>query len=193
MQILKKISILSLSLLMLAACGKDDNVPEIDTTAVNQEQILGGWGINATKAYVNVNPDAKPFLATVDLSRKLQDKLDEKATGASFYFKEEIVYFLRDEVVQDSSKYTLGEYKIYLDNPELIGFYAPVFYIKFSGDLFVTYLRKEETLELLEKDKGISSSDMNLIRMAVEDTQCELRFQRNYLPIYDELQLSDLP
>ena len=186
MQIFKKISILSLSLIMLAAC-KDDNVPKIDTAKVNQERILGGWGIDGTKAYVNVSTALKPHLAPFNLDGKLQNKLDEKASGASFYFKKETVYFLRYGVVRDSSKYTLDEYKIYLDNPELIGFYAPSFYIKFSDGLFITYLRKEETLELLEKDSGISNLDMNLIRKAVEDAQCELRFRREYLPIYDEL------
>ena len=172
---------------MLAAC-KDNNVPKVDTAKVYQEQILGGWGIASTKAYVNVEASYKPLLSPLNLDGKLQERLDEKASGASFYFKEETAYFLRDEIVRDSSKYTLDEYKIYLENPELIGFYAPSFYIKFSNELFITYLRKEETLELLERDSGISSSDMNLIRMIIEDAQCELHFQRNYLPIYDELQ-----
>jgi len=174
--ILKKISVLCLSLIMFIAC-KDNNVPDIDKTSVVQGRILGGWGIHSTKAYVNVKASSKPYLAPYNLEDKLQEKLDDKASGIAFYFEKEIVYFFREGVLRDSSRYVLDEYKIQLDNPELIGFYAPYFYIKFSDDgLFVTYLRKEETFELLEKDGYV---DMGLIRAAVEDAQCELHFQRN--------------
>ncbi len=178
MYVLKKIFILCLSLTVLIAC-KDDNVPGIDKTEVDQNQILGKWNIHSTKAYVNVKASLKPILSPFNLDDKLQKKLDDKASGASFLFEDKMVYFFQDGILQDSSLYELDAYKIHLDNPELIGFYAPVFYIRFSDGLFITYLRRAETLELLEKDGSISSSEMGWIRTAVEDAQCELRFQQD--------------
>lgn len=171
---------------MFSACKKDDNVPKIDKTEIEQEQILGTWEIAGTKAYVNVEPSLKPVLAPFNLDGKLQKKLSDMAEKSSFHFEKEKVYFIKYGMIRDSSRYVLDGYKIYLDNPNLIGFYAPYFYIKFSGELLVTYLRRSETMELLEKDGSIRSSDMHWIRAAVDDAQCELCFRYNEISFFDE-------
>ena len=174
---------------MLFACKKDNNVPEIDETKVYVEQILGTWEIASTKAYLNVNPSQKAALALYpgDLNKELQKKLDEKSDRSAFHFEKDTVYFIRYGMIQDCCKYTLDGYKIYLENHNLIGFYAPYFYIKFSADgLLTTYLRKDETFKLLENDKGISSSDMWLIKKVIDDAHCELRFQYSEITFFDD-------
>ncbi len=181
---LKKIFVLSLFIIALAAC-KDDNVPEIDETKVDHEQLLGTWEIVSTKAYVNVNPIYKPQLAPFGLEGKLQESLDNKSQTASFHFEKDRVYFIKNGRIQDCSRYELDEFKIHLDNPELIGFYAPLFYIKFSDELLVTYLRRAETMELLERDKEMADW-VGIIDAAVDDAQCELRFRRSESPFWDE-------
>ncbi len=186
MQILKKIAVLSLFIVAFAAC-KDDNVPELDKTKVEHEQLLGSWEIAGTKVYVNVDPEYKLILAPLNLDNRLQKRLDELTANSGFYFEREKVYFIKyGGMVGDSSKYILDEYKIILDNPYLTGSYAPYFYIKFSGDLLVTYLRKKETFNLLERDSGINDFYMKVIRDAVDDAQCELRFRCREVSFFEE-------
>jgi hypothetical protein len=187
---LKKIICISLLSASFFSC-KDDNVPGLDKTPVSKEKLLGGWEIVSTRPYVNVNPAVKPLIAGLNLDKKLEDKLNSKAEGISFYFKEDSVYFFRDEILKSKCKYFLSEYVIELEDPYLIGFYAPYYYIKMEGEILVMYLRKSETLDLLEKDGSISSFDMGLIRQAVEDAQCELRFSRKDLSTYEEIHSSD--
>jgi len=186
MQVLKKISLFLLFLTALSACKKDNNVPGIDETEVRVEQILGTWEIAGTKAYVNVNPSYKAQLAPLNLDSKLQETLDEKSNRSAFHFEKDTVYFIQYGMIRNSCKFVLDEYKIHLENPNLIGFYAPYFYIKFSDELLVTYLRKNETFELLANDKGISSFYMDLIRKVVDDAQCELRFRYSEVSFFDD-------
>ncbi|MDR1729995.1 MAG: hypothetical protein LBR52_04965, partial [Prevotellaceae bacterium] len=182
MQTLKKIFIFSLFIIALAAC-KDDNVPEIDKTKVEHEQLLGTWEVVETEAFVNIDPKYKSFLSLLpfDLNDELKNKLDEKSANTSFHFEKENVYFIKNAgigFIRDSSRYILDEYKIQLDNPNLIGFYAPTFYIKFTGGLLVAYLRKSETIDLLNNTGEITSFQMDLLREGIDAAQCELRFRR---------------
>ncbi|MFA6779877.1 MAG: hypothetical protein WCU80_08890, partial [Paludibacteraceae bacterium] len=104
----------------------------------------------------------------------------------SIFFKDKMAYFLRDGFVRDSSSYHMEDYIIYYDNANLIGFYAPYMYVKFEENRLVLYLRRKETLNLLEED-GSLSGWMGTIRDVVDDAQCEIRMDKEYLPIYDEL------
>lgn len=185
----KRIQIIGITLLCgllsLASC-EDDNVPSLDTTTVTIEQILGGWKIDETKAYVDVNWKYQVQVNSLGLKGKMEDAFDEKAKDGSLFFKEKMAYFLRDGFVRDSSVYHLDEYIIYYDNPNLIGFYAPYMYVKFVDERMVLYLRRKETMELLDED-GSLSGWMGTIRDVVDDAQCEIRMAKEYLPIYDEL------
>ena len=184
MKILKKISVLLLFIIVFAAC-KDNNVPKIDKTKVEQDRLLGSWEIASTKAYVNVNSKYKLQLAPFDLEDKLQKRLDELTANSGFHFEKEKIYFIKyGGMIRDSSRYELDEYKILLDNSYLIGSYAPYFYIKFSDDLLVTYLRRSETMELLKREDDMKSW-MSLIESAVDDAQCELRFRRREKSYFD--------
>ncbi len=187
---LKKIFAFSLFIIVLAAC-KDDNVPKIDKTKVEYEQLLGTWEVFETETYVNIDTKYKSYLPLLpfDLNSELKKKLDEKSENTSFHFEKEKVYFIKNVgagFIRDSSRYVLDEYKIQLDNPNLIGFYTPIFYVKFSGDLLVVYLRKKETIELLENDGEITSFQIGLIRDGIDDAQCELRFRHKETSFFEE-------
>ena len=183
MKVGKEIIFFLLLSIAFVAC-KQDNVPRIDQREINQSQILGGWIISSTKTYINVAPLYQLAVKAAGLEGKLADQFRNKAAGGAFYFKKDTVYFLRDEIVQDSSKYTLDAYKIYLENPNLIGFYAPYFYIKFQDGLLTAYLRKDETMLLLQED-GSLNGYMGLIRSVVSDAECDLILQRSKISGFD--------
>jgi hypothetical protein len=182
MNYIKIIYILLLSGFLFSSC-KDDNVPALEKQPVSKDQLLGGWSVQSTYPYINVNPSVKPLLSGLNLDKKLEEKLASEAKGISFYFMEDSICFYRDEVLIEKSRYTIKDYIIELENPYLIGFFAPYYYVKMENGLLIMYLRKEETLNLLEKDGSISLVEMNMIRQVVDDAQCELRFRRNDLPI----------
>jgi len=183
--ILKIVIVLLCGLMSLTSCD-DDNVPSLVTTTVSVEQILGGWKISETKAYVDINWKYQVQVSSLGLKGKMDDAFDEKAKDGSIFFKDKMAYFLRDGFVRDSSSYHMEDYIIYYDNANLIGFYAPYMYVKFEENRLVLYLRRKETLNLLEED-GSLSGWMGTIRDVVDDAQCEIRMDKEYLPIYDEL------
>jgi len=177
------VSLLGLSIL----CSCEDEVPSIDTTPVSNKQLLGGWEISDTESYIDVNWKYEPQVAANYLIFKMDDAFEEKAEG-SIYFKNMIAYFINDGRVKDSSYYYITDYIIHYTNAYLVGFYAPYMYVKFddNGQL-ILYLRRKETLELLEKD-GTFDDWMGTIRDVVDDAQCEIKLIRNYMPLYTELE-----
>jgi len=183
MKVGKGILFFLLSCTVFTAC-KQDNVPPVDQREINQTQILRGWIISSTKTYINVAPFYQLAVKAAGLEGKMENQFRNKAAGGAFYFKKDTVYFFRDGIVQDSSKYTLDAYKIYLENPNLIGFYAPYFYIKFQDELLIAYLRKDETMSLLQED-GSLDGYMGLIRSVVSDAECDLILQRSRIPGFD--------
>lgn len=186
--LLKRISLFLLLAMSLSAC-EEDNVPRLDKTGIEKEELLGGWKVATTRTHINVDPKWQLQVAAHDLKGKLNDAFDERAENGSLYFRKDMVFFLRNGFVKDSSRYRIEEkYIIQYENTHLIGFYAPKMYVKMNDDgQLVLFLRRSETIDLLNED-GSLDKFMSLIRDVVDDAQCEIYFDRDYDEFYDELE-----
>lgn len=178
------------STLFVTSCG-DEDVPGIDTTEVDVNFLYGGWGIHSSDAII----DAKNSFYSMLLNSyrdALSDKLEEKSARTNLYFADGVIFRVRvdSEDVPPyvrQCNYRIDGYKLYFEDEEFLGYYAPYLYVKIEGDELVLYLQKEETLELLEKDGSIDGY-MGMVRNAVDDAQCQLRFKRNDIPYYREIE-----
>lgn len=178
---------------LFLACGllacEEDNVPQIDTTGVTMEDLRGGWKVSNTETYVNVAPQYQAQVSMHNLREKLDDAFSDKAAGGFLYFRKDMAFYLYEGFVRDSSKYYLDEnnYIIHYDNPDLVGFYAPLMYVKTVNNQLVLYLRKSETIDLLDED-GSLKGWMSLIGNVVDDAQCEIYLSRDVDELYDVLE-----
>lgn len=172
----------------LLAC-EEDNVPQIDTTGVAMEDLRGGWKVSDTETYVNVDIQYQAQVSMHSLREKLDDAFSEKASDGALYFRKDKVFYLREGFVRDSSKYCMDEnnYIIRYENPYLVGFYAPLMYVKTVNNQLVLYLRKSETMDLLDED-GSFNGWMSLIDKVVDDAQCEIYLSRDDDEFYDVLE-----
>lgn len=177
-----------LSAVALSAC-EEDNVPDIDESGVEIEQILGGWRVMDTDTHVSVDVRYQAQVAFHNLRDKLDESFSSKASDGSLYFRKDKVFYLRKGFVRDSSSYYLdgNKYIIHYENPNVVGFYAPLMYVKMEGDNLVLYLRKSEIMDLL-RDDGSLDGWVSTINSVVEDAQCEIYFSREYDELYDELE-----
>lgn len=188
MKTLFKIAFFLLLPFSIASC-EEDNVPGLDTTGVEMEVLKGGWKVTDTDTHVNVDIRYQAQVSMHSLRSRLNDAFASKAADGSLYFREDMVFYLFQGRVCDSSKYVLDDnkYIIHYDNPDFIGFYAPIMYVKMVEDQLVLYLRKSETMDLLNED-GSLDGWMSLIDSVVDDAQCEIYFTRDYDEFYDELE-----
>jgi hypothetical protein len=176
---MKKLPLCICFSLLFAACDKQ-NMPHNDGAEIEKESIIGTWSVNRTAAYLRVSDAYQSFSSM--LEGKLEDKLDKEALRKTLMFTEEQVYCI-GEYSKDSSLYYINKDTLYLtNNPNLIGFYAPYFYLKRKNsnnfNQIIAYLGKKESLNLLEEDGSIGSYYMKLIKNNVKQVQCELHFDK---------------
>lgn len=182
----------ALSALFVTSCG-DEDVPGIEKAAVSESSLQGGWGIHSTNAII----DAENSFYSMILNSyrdELDNKLKEKSARTNLYFADGVVFKVRvdsDDVPPyvRQCNYTLDDYILHLEDEEFLGYYAPYLYVKIENDELVLYLQRDETLDLLEKDGSIDGY-MSTVRKAVDDAQCQLRFKRNDIPFYREIEAS---
>lgn len=189
MSTIKNNILLLLSFLLGFTSCEEDNVPNLDTKGIDIEQLWGGWKVMDTDTHVNVDVRYQAQVSMHNLRKELNNAFSSKASDGALYFRKDMVFYLRSGFVRDSSKYYLDDnkYVIHYENPDVVGFYAPIMYVKMVDEQLVLYLRKSETMDLLNED-GSLDGWMSLINSVVDDAQCEIFFSRDYDEFYDELE-----
>lgn len=174
--------------IFITGCDKQE-MPHNDRIPVSKEAIVGSWSIQSTAAYLKVDNWAQS--ESNNLENLLESKLFQESNGSTLCFTNyDKVYCFRNQLLSDSSDYYINKDTIYLSNANLIGFYAPHFFVKkdtIDFERLIAYFGKSESMALMEEDGSIGSTYMNLIKNNIKEAQCEIRFKRDTASVYKYL------
>lgn len=162
------------------SCEKD-KMPKNDGNSIDKETILGNWDVQKTDAYLTTSISF--VLLGFNPEEKLKEKLDDESIGKTLCFEQDSVYSIFNGNLYKSSSYYIKKDTLFLENPYLIGtHYTPYFYIKRNSentDEMIAYLKKKESLDLIDHDNSITSLEKSTIKQFVNDAQCEIWLQKN--------------
>ena len=161
------------------ACKKD-KMPENDGKAIDKSTLYGDWEVTHTNAYLIANvPIASLGFNPEEL---LKEKLFNESVGRTLRFQKDTVYSIYEGEITQATYYYLNKDTLFLEKPYLIGtHYTPYFYLKRyeeDEDKLTIYLKKEESLDLINHDNHMSALEKGLIKNLTEDAQCEIFIQK---------------
>ncbi|MCQ2207568.1 MAG: hypothetical protein MJZ02_05045 [Paludibacteraceae bacterium] len=186
---------------LFSSCRDQDDIEEISLKQISKEYLQGGWRIVGSQVLWDLSVKGTSINGIYDFKKKIGESIAKETDCVSIYFANDtLAYYVRHLPTDTVPYFRQTKYSMTSDSagfaicfgpdPEVMGFYAPVIYVKtmdYSKEV-TFYLRRDEVLNMI-RNNSESRSYASLISNEVNNAELALFAVRDTLDFYHDLDL----
>lgn len=198
MKLLRFLFFMSLLAGVLFSCRDVDDIPDISYQPISKQYLQGGWRFVDNQILWDISAKGSSINDIYDFKSLLADNIKSSTNCVSVYFANDTLMYVVRHLPTDTVPYFRGSnymmnsdgegFVIVLSNPYVMGFYAPIVYLKTIDhkNQLTFYLRRDEVMNIIQNSSE-TKPFANLIRSEVNNAEVDLYAVRDTLEYYSIL------